>query len=195
MNLILVRHGEIEENHKALYCGFTDSALTERGILQAKEMSEQLKEEKIDMIVSSNLKRAIKTAQMIHQHHKVKIIEDENLREMNFGLWEGLSYHTIKEKYPKELQKWQEDWIGYRVPKGESLAQMYERVVECIKRIRKEYKNQNILIVSHAGCIRAIISYLVGNGVEDYWKYKIENCRVTKIEIVDDFPVLTALNQ
>ncbi|QZY57373.1 alpha-ribazole phosphatase [Crassaminicella profunda] len=195
MKLIFVRHGETIHNHKGLYCGWNDLDLTEKGMMQAKKVCEKLKEENLNLIITSDLNRTIKTAEIINVDHHINIILEKNLREMNFGLWEGLSYKEIKEKYVKELNGWESDWIDYILPSGESVRQMYERVTAVMDKIIHQYKNENILIVSHAGCIRAILAYLIGNGIDDYWKYKVENCGITTIEMVDDFPVLNGLNQ
>ncbi|QXM05645.1 alpha-ribazole phosphatase [Crassaminicella indica] len=195
MKLIFVRHGETEDNNKGLYCGWNDVELTEKGMMQAKKVCEKLKERKIDYIITSDLNRTMKTAEMINKYHHKKIILEKKLREMNFGLWEGLSYKEIKKKYAKELSGWEADWIDYAPPFGESVRHMYKRVTSSIDNIIAEYKDKNILIVSHAGCIRAILAYLIGNGIEDYWKYKIENCGITTIEMVDKLPVLIGLNQ
>ncbi|MCT4617777.1 MAG: alpha-ribazole phosphatase [Marinisporobacter sp.] len=195
MKLIFVRHGETEHNHKGLYCGWNDLDLTEKGRVQAEEVCEKLREKDLDLIITSDLNRTIQTARIINECHNIKITLEENLREMNFGLWEGLSYKEIKEKYKKELNEWEKDWVYYAPPSGESVKNMCERVTSAVDKIVKQHQNKNILIVSHAGCIRAILAYLIGNGIEDYWKYKIENCGIITIEMVDDFPVLIGLNQ
>ncbi|QEK11806.1 alpha-ribazole phosphatase [Crassaminicella thermophila] len=195
LKIILVRHGETENNCDGLYCGWNDIFLTEKGLMQAKKVSEKLKEENFDYIISSDLDRTMKTAEIINQYHHVEIILESNIREMNFGLWEGLSYKEIKEKYPKEVKEWENDWIDYVTPNGESVKQMYERVTKAIDKIIHKNKRGNILIVAHAGSIRAILAYLIGRGMKDYWKYKIDNCGICIIEIIDKFPVLTALNQ
>lgn len=195
LKLIFVRHGETKHNVAGLYYGWDDSALTERGVLQAQEVSEKLKKQKIDYIISSDLDRTMKTAEIINQYHNIDITVKKDLREINFGLWEGLSYKEIKEKYPKELKKWENDWIDCKALEGESVRQMYGRVTKEVQKIINEYKTGNVLIVSHAGCIRVMLAYLIGRGIEDYWKYKVENCGITMIEIIDAFSVLTAFNQ
>lgn len=195
LKIILVRHGETENNCAGVYCGWSDISLTEKGFMQAKKVSEKLKEEDFDCIISSDLDRTMKTAEIINKHHHVKIILETNLREMNFGLWEGLSYREIKEKYPKELKEWEKDWMDYATPSGESVKQMYERVTKAMDKIIHKNESGNILIVSHAGSIRAILAHLIGRGMKDYWKYKIDNCAICIIEIIDGFSVLTALNQ
>lgn len=195
IKIILVRHGETEDNDKGVYSGFNDTSLTQKGLRQAEIVSEKLREENIEYIVSSNLNRTMKTAEIINKNHNIDIILEKKLREMNFGSWEGLSYKEIKDAYPKELKNWENDWMNYSPPNGESSIQMYDRVIKAIDEMMDQYRNKNILIVSHAGCIRAILSHLIGCGIEDYWKFKIDNCGLSIIEIVDDFPILAALNK
>lgn len=194
-SMILVRHGETESNASGVYCGWKNSQLTEKGLRQANIVSEKLKQEKIHHMMSSDLDRTMETAKIINNYHQVQLTLEKDFREMHFGLWEGLSYKEIAQSHKTALKDWEEDWIDFRMPQGESLRQMYERVTARIAKMMEEYKEGNILIVSHSGCIRAILAHLIGRGIEDYWKYKIDNCGITKIEILDGFPILTALNQ
>ncbi|SHJ05229.1 alpha-ribazole phosphatase [Geosporobacter subterraneus DSM 17957] len=195
MELILVRHGETQLNYQKKYCGWSDSCLTEEGLLQAKRAADKLREETIQHIYCSDLKRTVQTAERINAYHHVGLTQSKELRELNFGKWEELTYRDIKEQYPKEAADWEADWLNYAVPEGESLVIMYRRIIEAIEKIVKEHQNKRILIVSHAGCIRATLAHYIGSGIEDYWKYKVDHCGITRIEIVDNYAVLTALNQ
>ena len=195
MELILVRHGETQLNHQKKYCGWSDSVLTEEGLLQAKTVGNKLKQASIHQIFCSDLSRTIQTAEQINGYHHVPVEPIRELRELNFGLWEGLTYAEIKKQYPTEAIAWEKDWMGYAVPEGESLHGMYGRIIQSIEEIVKNNQEKQILVVSHSGCIRGILAHYIGRGIEDYWKYKVEHCGITKIEIVDHYAVLTALNQ
>jgi len=192
--LILVRHGETQHNEKGCYCGWEDSPLTDKGLEDVQQIVRQLDGEKLDLIISSDLNRTIKTADIINEFYKTERLIEKNLREINFGLWEGLNYEEVASQYPLECENWHNDWIEYTIPQGESLRQMYERVINSIDLHLKLNPNKSILVVSHGGSIRAILSNLIGSGIEDYWKYKIIHGSITKIEILGGFPVLTALN-
>lgn len=194
MELILVRHGETAMNVSGVYCGWSDSCLTDKGLLHAKEASVKLKTEKLDIIISSDLSRTVKTADIIGEFHKADRIQMNTLREIHFGLWEGLSYNDISETYPKESELWKTDWMAYSPPEGESLLQMYNRVTNAVLAVINKHEDETILIVTHGGCIRAILAFLIGRGIEDFWKYKISNGLITRVEIHDGFSVLTALN-
>lgn len=190
----MVRHGETEMNVSGVYCGWSDSCLTDKGLLHAKEASVKLKTEKLDIIISSDLSRTAKTADIIGEFHNTDRIQMNTLREIYFGLWEGLSYNDISETYPKESELWKTDWMAYSPPEGESLLQMYNRVTNAVLAVIDKHKDETILIVTHGGCIRAILAFLIGRGIEDFWKYKISNGLITRVEIHDGFSVLTALN-
>ena len=192
--LILVRHGETQYNEKGCYCGWEDSPLTDKGLEDVQQILKQLEGEELDLIISSDLNRTIKTANMINEFHKTERLIDKDLREINFGVWEGLNYEEISSQYPLECENWHRDWIEYRIPQGESLRQMYERVTNSIDIHIQSNPNKSILVVSHGGSTRAILAHLIGRGIEDYWKYKINHGGITKIEISAGFPVLTALN-
>ncbi|MFT9493692.1 alpha-ribazole phosphatase [Anaerosolibacter sp.] len=195
LELYLVRHGETLSNCQGVYCGWLDVELTDMGIYQAEESAKRLREVPLDLILTSGLNRTRKTAEIINKYHHVEIHSEGRFREMNFGRWEGLSYEEIRYRFPNELKSWEKEWLDYPVPEGESLRQMYGRVKEAIDQLCIDYPQGKILLVSHGGCIRGILSHLIGSGIEDYWKYKIENCGITKIEIVDGYPVLTMLNR
>ncbi len=191
----MVRHGQTVSNCQGVYCGWLDVPLTDEGICQAEETSQKMKEVPLDYIITSDLLRTQKTAEIINKYHSIEIENNGRFREMNFGLWEGMTYGAIKTQFPTELVAWEKEWLDYPVPKGESLRQMYERVTRGIDKVIGDHPQGKILLVSHGGCIRGILAHLIGRGIQDYWKYKIENCGITKIEIVDGFPVLTMLNK
>ncbi|RKD22500.1 alpha-ribazole phosphatase [Caminicella sporogenes DSM 14501] len=195
LEIIFVRHGETETNKKKLFSGWTNSKLTKKGIQQAEMVCEKLKNEKLNMIICSDLDRCLKTAQIINKHHGVNIIEEPGLREINFGKWENLSYGEICEKYPEKSKKWEKDFVNFIFPDGESLYQMYDRVNGAYKNIVKSCKNGKILIVSHSGVIRAILSQEICKSIDGYWKFNIYNCGIARLQYVDGFPVLIAVNQ
>lgn len=195
LEIIFVRHGESETNKKGLYCGWTNSLLTEKGLKQAEIVSQKLADEEIDLIISSDLDRCLKTAEIINKFHSETIIKETDLKELNFGIWEGLSYDEICKAFPQNAKEWQEDFVGFKMPKGESLYEMHQRVNNAFNRIVNEYKEGRILIVSHSGVIRSILSQQIIGSIDGYWKFKIENCGITRLQLIDDFPVILGLNQ
>ncbi|SHJ84420.1 alpha-ribazole phosphatase [Paramaledivibacter caminithermalis] len=195
LEIIFVRHGESEMNRNNMYCGWTNSSLTEKGLRQAERVSEKLADEAIDLIISSDLDRCFKTAAIINRLHRKTIIKETALRELNFGAWEGLTYHEICRDFPQEIKKWQEDFINFKIPEGESLLKMHKRVNKAFGRIINEHKEGKILIVSHSGVIRSILTQQLLGSIDGYWKFKIKNCGITRMEIMDNFLVLVGMNQ
>lgn len=191
LQLILVRHGETNSNKQGVYCGWTDVELNEYGISQAEGARDRLKHINFDLVVASPLKRTKKTAQIISEN----IIYDEGLKEINFGLWDNLSLEEIEEKYPDEYNIWMENGTEeFMFPEGESIKDVQKRSASVIDKIIKEQKKGNVLIVTHGGLIRNIISYLLGMGGIGAWRFRINNCGITKIEITEGYAVLTELN-
>ncbi|MGB3367277.1 MAG: histidine phosphatase family protein [Acidaminobacteraceae bacterium] len=200
MKLYLVRHGESEANMQGIYSGFLDTKLTKKGERQARECYELLKHITFDKVICSDLQRAYKTACIVSAISEEKIIVREGLREMNFGNWEGLSHKQILESDKEYYEKWMEDYYKLTTPEGESLNTFYERVNSEFDIIKKEYlfkisdgtppslrkgekeKEKNILVVSHSGVIRALLSKEILASMEGYWKFAIDNCSVTVIE-------------
>lgn len=195
MELILVRHGETEENIRGMYIGWSDVPLNENGQRQACLAKDKLKEEPISRIFCSPLKRAADTAKKINLEHGIDIEYIEKLKERNFGIWECLTWSEIKNQYPSEYDLLEKDWKGYCITDGESSKMAYDRVVSFINELLAVDSDEVILIVSHSGCIRMIISYLLGLGIEGDWRFKIDNGKITKININSEkYAYLTLLN-
>lgn len=189
LKLILVRHGQTDSNKNKKYLGWTDVELNKCGIDQAQQVRDKLKYVDFDIVISSPLKRASETAKIISEN----IIYDSELKEINFGLWDNLSFEEIKEKYPKEHELWMKDWKRFIFPEGESALDMHKRAVNFINKIYKKQEG-TILIVTHAGLIRSIIAHLLGMGMEGAGRFYIDNGSITVIEIIDDYALLTKLN-
>jgi broad specificity phosphatase PhoE len=151
MKIIIVRHGETVENKKGIIAGQMHGHLSKRGLNEAKELAKELKEEKIDIIISSPLKRAKDTAKIISKSHPGVPLKFANeLKEMNFGKIQG--------KTLEELGIGMKD-IFWLSPKygGESIRQVYTRAKNFLKEIKKIYSKKKILIVGHATINRALV--------------------------------------
>lgn len=191
MKVYLLRHGETEGNVRGSYSGVTDTPLTDLGKQQAVDAHLRFEDIEFDVVLSSPLSRAHDTAR-VFTDSKIQI--HDGLKEMNFGIFENLTYDEINERYPDEAKKWQETTKGYTFPEGESLDGFYDKVVKVYYEILDNYDVENLLIVAHSGVIKSILAAEIAEGFESFWKFKIDNCKVAIIEYSDDYRYLTALN-
>lgn len=193
MDIYLIRHGETEANKKGLFLGKRESPLTSDAARKAKKLSDLFKDIALDRVFVSPRLRAIDTAKFISE--SVEIVE--GLSEMDFGNFEGMSHHEILRSFPEELEKMEKEAEHYTFPKGEEVAAFYKRVERSFEETvsyseKKHYKK--IAIVSHAGVIRAILSYALAGDHSLHWNFKVENGSVTKLNRHDRFYVLEYLN-
>lgn len=190
MKIYLLRHGETYGNVEGLYAGFTDTKLTEKGIAQAKEAHQRLKGESFDVVIASSLTRAMDTAGYVTD---LDIIAMDSLKEMNFGICEGLTYLEILKEYPDVAKAFEGDFSSFVFPEGESLQLFYKRIVEAYQKLLKTY-DRDLLIVAHSGVIRSILAHEISENFDHYWKYRIDNCRYAILEYRDDYVTLNGLN-
>ena len=159
----MVRHGQTVGHHQHPVYGHTDVDMTEVGIRQMEYLAERLRLTGIKAIYSSDLKRSVLGAHIIGRHHDVPHYPVQELREMNFGEWEGLTLQEIRERFPDELDKRQSDLIHFSPPgDGESVGELSERIVPCLKKIMKEEQGKDILFVGHGAVNRVILSEALG---------------------------------
>ena len=148
----------------------------------------------IDKIYTTTSSRTKDTVKKLSELKSIEIIEKESLKEISFGDFEGLTFDEIKDKYPKEFQDMIEKGYEYKYPNGESLIDSYNRVCIELDNIISNNDNRTILICSHGGTIRNIITYLISNSYKYHWNFKIDNGSVTILEVQDGFTVITAMN-
>lgn len=161
--IILVRHGQSEANANQIFAGHSDFPLTEFGHKQAKLVAEYLaKNEKIDAIYSSDLKRAYYTAVPTAELLGMEIIKDTRLREVFAGEWESKPTSFIEENYPEDFNCWRNDFSHVRCTGGESIIEVYNRIVPAICEISEKNDGRTVLVTSHATVVRSFFAYAMG---------------------------------
>lgn len=194
VKLILVRHALTVDNQKSRLSGHIDSYISEEGKEQIDKITNYLKDFDIDKIYTTTSSRTKDTVKKLSELKSIEIIEKESLKEISFGDFEGLTFDEIKDKYPKEFQDMIEKGYEYKYPNGESLIDSYNRVCIELDNIISNNDDRTILICSHGGTIRNIITYLISNSYKHHWNFKIDNGSVTILEVQDGFTVITAMN-
>ena len=194
VKLILVRHALKVDNQKSRLSGHIDSYISEEGKEQIDKITNYLKDFDIDKIYTTTSSRTKDTVKKLSELKSIEIIEKESLKEISFGDFEGLTFDEIKDKYPKEFQDMIEKGYEYKYPNGESLIDSYNRVCIELDNIISNNDDRTILICSHGGTIRNIITYLISNSYKYHWNFKIDNGSVTILEVQDGFTVITAMN-
>lgn len=164
--LILIRHGQTNWNLKKRYSGFLDVSLNKNGKIQARKLCERLKNEDVHRVYSSDRKRAIQTARIIFSGAEIKKIPD--LREVHFGIFEGLTYKEIMRKHPVIFKKWLNDPFSITIPKGESLNNFKKRIIKSLKNIIARNKNKTVAVVSHGGSISIFFNTIMRS--KEFWR-------------------------
>jgi alpha-ribazole phosphatase/probable phosphoglycerate mutase len=182
--IYLVRHGETAWNAQLKFQGHADIALSPKGLVQAEKLSRRLAKCEIAAVYASDLTRAYETARILARPHHLDVIPCCAFREINFGLWDGLTIEEIKKDYRELLRQWWHGPLETRVPQGETLDEVVNRVNRLVKEIVVKHATQQIIIVSHGGPIRAIVGTVLGMDLNQYWRLRLDNGCLTII----DFP-------
>lgn len=196
MRLYLIRHGETALNVKGCYYGRTDAVLSEKGISQARYLKEILKEVSFDYIVASPLVRAYNTAQIVMEEREQEIFGDRRLMEQDFGIFEGMTYKEIQNTYPKELDAWNEEFSTYRIPKGESFADVRSRAEDFLRDIPsgRESKGEKMLIVAHKGTLGHLLAAMLKLPLDGYWNFVFEQGCYSVVDLEDGYAIIRKLN-
>lgn len=188
--LWLVRHGLTEWNKERRFQGDSDVPLNDEGFAQAQQLATRFKDERFDVVYSSDLSRAHETAKAISSQ---PIVADARLREIDFGHWEGLQLAEIEERYPVEWQAWRQR--SSPPPDGESIFTVAARVKSVLDEIIEQLEeDQRALVVSHGGTMGTMLCVLFGDSPENVWRYRFFNTGVSEILIFPFGTVLTRLN-
>lgn len=182
-NVYFLRHGEMDWNLEGRTQGRTDIPLNRNGELQAKESGAALKDKKIDLIITSPLKRAKKTAEIVQEQLNVDLIEREAFIELSFGDAEGMTLAEKLERFPDRIY-----------PNSEDGASIERRFLTGLAEIHDKYHNQNVVVVSHGAFINAIL-YHYSNGETGTGKIKLANGGITSLKISDDKVEILECNQ
>ncbi|MGE5632515.1 MAG: histidine phosphatase family protein [Caulobacteraceae bacterium] len=193
--LYLVRHGQTEWNKISKVQGRTDIELSETGVRQAKLLARRLSGEAIDVIYSSSLKRALKTAETIAEYKKeCRINKSEKYQEICLGPWEGMTINDIKEQYSEHFRIYREDPANFLLPGAETFLELSERTYSSIMDIVRQHHGKNILLVSHGTAIKAAIIRILDLDIKNYTKFRIDNASITTISFNEGVPAIVSLN-
>jgi probable phosphoglycerate mutase len=157
VKFVIARHGYSVANNEKRFSGQMDVELTNDGVIQAEETAKYVVENyKIDKIYSSDLKRAKKTAELVASATNLPIIYDKDIREIDVGKWQGLTFDEVREKYPNTFELYKND-VGFGHPNGgESYAEFTERAVRVIKKLALENDGKTVFVSTHGGFIRVL---------------------------------------
>jgi broad specificity phosphatase PhoE len=179
---LLVRHGATDWNLQGRCQGATDLDLNEVGIRQAQQIAASLSKETIHGIYSSNLKRAQQTAHLISLHHQIPVVVETDVRELDHGQLEGLTFTEIKENYSQFIQKWRTEPAEIQVPGGERLVDVAHRAWSGLNRIMQRHTpDETIVVVSHNFPILSIICEITGTRLNNYRTFHLDPCGVTRL--------------
>lgn len=178
MELVIFRHGETDWNVAKKFQGHINIPLNENGFNQAKELAKRIKSKKLDIIYSSDLARAKKTAEIVNELAKVDIIHDARLREKTFGKADGLNHTEVIETFGEEawekFRSCSDDTWDFCFAGGETRRQCLNRVLELFDEIKRENKYNKVGISTHGGTIRALMAHAK---VLDIGNIKVANCQ------------------
>ena len=189
MELYIIRHGETVWNKEHRLQGRTNIPLSEYGRELAVRTGEALKNVKFDRIYSSPLDRAYETALLIRGDRDIPIEKDERIIELNFGGYEGRVMEELKEDTSTTFQYFFAQPEHYQPDEnGETLKHLIERAADFMKDKIEPYENQweRVMIVAHGAMNKALMSYVKGHGIADFWSGGLQkNCNVIIVELVN----------
>ena len=192
--IYLVRHGQTPWNKQEIFRGHKDVPLNEWGRGEAHLAAEALKDKTVSTVYSSPLSRARETAESISSRHglDVKVLED--LKDICFGEWEGVSHQAVRERYADLYQRWLKEPHTVTFPGGESLGAVASRAVRVVQEVVPKHPGETIVMVSHRVVNRVLICGVVGIDLSRFWQIGQDTTAINLLTWKKERFILTCLN-
>ncbi|MBC7104647.1 MAG: histidine phosphatase family protein, partial [Firmicutes bacterium] len=144
---------------------------------------------------ASSLTRAVETAEIIAAPHGLEVVRVPALREVNFGAWEGLTRDEIVSTFGSLYDEWWRRPLSTRLPEGESYSEVVARSWGALRDIVRRHAGQQVLVVSHGGVIRALVGFVLGMDLNQFWRLRQDNGALNILDFSDvDRGVLVLFN-
>jgi broad specificity phosphatase PhoE len=183
VQILLIRHGATDWNLQGRCQGVTDLDLNEVGVRQAEQIATALTKESIHAIYSSHLKRAQQTARVFSLHHRLPVVIEPAIGELDHGQLEGLTFAEIRENYSQFIQKWRTEPAEIQVPGGERLVDVARRAWNGLNRIVQRHSaEESVVVVSHNFPILGILCRITGTHLNNYRTFHLDPCSVTRLK-------------
>ncbi len=183
--LFLVRHGEVDGAGKALH-GHVDVPLTARGTAQMQQAAARLADEPVAAVYASDLQRARIGAEIVARPHGLTPVVDPALRELDMGTWDGRPMADLWADSRRELEAWWADLEGFRLPGGESLADLRARVQPVVDRAVARHRGQTLCVVAHGGVNRVVLFAALGLALQQFHRVAQDYGCVNRIDYYPD---------
>ena len=193
--IIIIRHGETEWNKTGRFQGHSDVPLSAEGRAQAEALGRNLAVDHVDAIYASDLTRAMETAAPLAARFGLPVISDPQLRELNFGAWEGRNFNDVNAENPNAMKNFYTDPEQADIPESEPFPEFQRRIAGRVREIVAQERGKRIVIVSHGASIRILLADLLSMPIRSIWHLSQLNTAVNKIRFEDHgFAVVTLMN-
>lgn len=191
--IVLLRHAETAAQCAGCLIGSTDLPLAPEGRRKASRLAPRIAGERPARLYCSPLRRARETAESLGESLGMIPEIDSDLREIDFGRWEGMTFDAIQASDPEAVARWARFEPDFAFPGGESIEVFLARIRRVAKRFA-ECEGPSVLAVTHAGVIRAMICHLLGLSPRQYVLFDVKPASLTKIAVYGDSGVLSCLS-
>lgn len=179
--ILLIRHAETDWNREARLQGHTDIPLNPHGLEQASRLGAALAGERLDAVYSSDLRRALQTAQAVADATGAPLVPEPGLRERGFGVFEGLSQAELESRWPAELRRWRAREPGFAAPGGETLADFYARCVGAAEQRARSHAGGSIALVAHGGVLDCLYRAATRLALEAPRSWRLGNAALNRL--------------
>lgn len=195
LRLFLVRHGETAWNREDRVQGFRDVELNALGRRQAEAIASSFRDEDVQAVYSSPLRRALETARLIAEAHGLRVVTDDRLKELNQGVLEGLTYEMMRAKYGDLLKEWREKPATLKMPEGESMEELQARCWDLVQKLPQEHPNGTVVVVSHGFAIRSVLCKVIGLDLNNFRRLRQSVGARNLVEFGERGWVLVSMNE
>jgi broad specificity phosphatase PhoE len=192
--LYLVRHAEVEVAYQRVFGGRIDMELSPRGHEQASALAKYMQRISLDAIYTSPMRRVQQTLKPLAAHHPIAAIILDDLREVDFGAWTGLSWEQVHERYQVRAFDWLEKLEQGTIPDAESTAEFKERLEPCLRSILCGCAGQSVAVVCHGGVIRMLLAILLDLPIRKMAGFEIDYASLTLIDCLPHKAEIQLLN-
>ena len=181
--MVVVRHGETVWNTAGRQQGQLDSELSPTGVRQAEAIAEALADQTFHTLYTSDLARAVQTAEIIGRRLGIEPIPEPGLRERHLGILQGLTMAQFAERFPAEHALLRSDDPDYAIPEGESVRERQERHVCCAEALAERHAGQRLLLVAHGGVLNSLFRHALGLPLASPRAFSLLNASLNRFSV------------